>query len=178
MIPEITLDNALLVSNLHSNLGGMYKISGNLELAKQNIERAIQIMEQYDLTHYHDSIMQTINYAILLTDMGQPHVSLSALKKIGRVVRKYNSDKSLDYATVQEAMGSIYLTIGAVQQATAHFKKAMAIYETVFELEPEIIEAKKQHLLKTYAQAGLYIGSRLLSSIQKSKGANHRGQNL
>ena len=53
---------------------------------------AIQIMEQYDLTHYHDSIMQTINYAILLTDMGQPHVSLSALKKIGRVVRKYNSE--------------------------------------------------------------------------------------
>ena len=56
MLPEITADNALLVSNLYSNLGGMYKLSGKLELAKQNMEQAIQILEQYGLTQYQTAL--------------------------------------------------------------------------------------------------------------------------
>ncbi len=39
----------------------------------------------------------------------------------------------------------------------------MEIYETVFEFEPDMIEAKKQELLGTYAQAGLYLGEKLLT---------------
>lgn len=163
MIPEITPDNALLVSNLYSNLGGFYKQSGKLERAKQNMEQAIRILEQYGLTHFHDSIVQITNYAVLLTDMGQPNVGLSALKKLCRVIQEYNSDKTMDYASVQEAMGGICLTIGDIQQATTHFKKAMAIYEVLFESEPEVIEAKKQELLGTYTQAGLYLGKKILS---------------
>ena len=163
MIPEITPDNALLVSNLYSNLGGFYKQSGKLELAKQNMEQAIRILEQYGLTHFHDSIVQITNYAVLLTDMGQPNVGLSALKKLCRVIQEYNSDKTMDYASVQVAMGGICLTIGDIQQATTHFKKAMAIYEVLFESEPEVIEAKKQELLGTYTQAGLYLGKKILS---------------
>ncbi len=162
MLPEIAADNALLVSNLYSNLGGMYKQSGKLELAKQNMEQAIQILEQYGLTQYHDSIVQISNYAVLLTDMGQPDAGLSALQKLSRLLREYHSDKSLDYANVQEAMGGICLTIGDIQQATTHFKKMMAIYEVVFDAEPEVIEAKKQELMGTYTQAGLYLGQQLL----------------
>lgn len=163
MIPEITPDNALLVSNLYSNLGGFYKQSGKLERAKQNMEQAIRILEQYGLTHFHDSIVQITNYAVLLTDMGQPNVGLSALKKLCRVIQEYNSDKTMDYARVQEAMGGICLTIGDIQQATTHFKKAMAIYEVLFESEPDVIEAKKQELLETYTQSGVYLGKKLLS---------------
>lgn len=163
MIPEITPDNALLVSNLYSNLGGFYKQSGKLDRAKQNMEQAIRILEQYGLTHFHDSIVQITNYAVLLTDMGQPNVGLSAMKKLCRVIQEYNSDKTMDYASVQEAMGGICLTIGDIQQATTHFKKAMAIYEVLFEAEPDVIEAKKQELLETYTQSGVYLGKKLLS---------------
>lgn len=163
MIPEITPDNALLVSNLYSNLGGFYKQSGKLEREKQNMEQAIRILEQYGLTHFHDSIVQITNYAVLLTDMGQPNVDLSALKKLCRVIQEYNSDKTMDYASVQEAMDGICLTIGDIQQATTHFKKAMAIYEVLFEAEPDVIEAKKQELLETYTQSGVYLGKKLLS---------------
>ena len=162
MITEIAPDNALLVSNLYSNLGGMYKQTGKLELAKENMEQGIRILEQYGLTYYHDSIVQVTNYAVLLTDMGQPDVGLSALRKLCRVIREYNSDTGLDYASVQEAMGNICLTMGEIQQATSHFQKAMEIYETVFEFEPDMIETKKQQLLGTYAQAGLYLGQKLL----------------
>lgn len=162
MIPEVTADNALLAANLYSNLGSLYRMNGKLELAKQNMEQAVQIMDEYGLAYYHDSIVQITNYAVLLTDMGQPDIGLSALRKLCCVIREYNSDTSLDYANVQEAMGGICLTIGDIQQATTHFQKAMSILEMIFEAEPEMIEAKKQELLETYTQAGLYLGQKLL----------------
>ena len=59
-------------------------------------------------------------------------------------------------------MGNICLTTGEIQQATSHFQRAMAVYEIVFEAEPEMIEAKKQALLGTYTQAGLHIGNRFI----------------
>ena len=61
MITEIAPDNALLVSNLYSKLGGMYKQTGKLELAKENMEQGIHILEQYGLTYYHDSLVQITN---------------------------------------------------------------------------------------------------------------------
>ena len=163
MIPKMTSENALLLSNLYANLGGMYKMNGKLELAKENMEQAIRIIDEYGLAYYHDSIVQITNYAVLLTDMGQPDVGLSALRKLCRVIREYNSDTGLDYASVQEAMGNISLTMGEISQATSYFQKAMEIYETVFEFEPDMIEAKKQELLGTYAQVGLYLGEKLLT---------------
>ena len=162
MIAEVTPDNALMVSNLYANLGGMYGVNGKLELAKENMEHAVKIMDEYGLAYYHDSIVQITNYAVLLTDMGQPDVGLSALRKLCRVIREYNSDTGLDYASVQEAMGGICLTMGEIQQATSHFQKVMEIYENVFEFEPDMIEAKKQELLGTYTQAGLYLGKKML----------------
>lgn len=162
MLTEITSDNALLAANLHANLGGMYRQSGKHELAKQHMEQGIQLLEQFGLVPYHDSIPQITNYAVLLTEMGQPNIGLSALRKLSRVIREYNSEQTIDFANVQEAMGNICLTIGEVQQATTHFQKAMTVYEMVFEAEPEMIEAKKLELLGTYTQAGLYLGKKIL----------------
>jgi len=161
MLDEITSDNALLAANLHANLGGMYRQSGKHELAKQHMEQGIQLLEQFGLMYYHDSIPQITNYAVLLAEMGQPDKGISVLEKMSRAIYAYNSDETLDYAYVQEAMGNIYLTIGEVQQATTHFQKAMAIYEVVYEVETEIIEEKKQEFLEMYAEAGLYLGQKL-----------------
>ena len=138
-------------------------MNGKLEFAKENMEQAIRIIDEYGLAYYHDSIVQITNYAVLLTDMGQPDVGLFALRKLCRVIREYNSDTGLDYASVQEAMGNICLTMGEIPQATSHFQKAMEIYENVFEYEPDMIEAKKQELLGMYTQAGLYLGQKLLN---------------
>ena len=85
MVAEITPDNALLAANLYSNLGGMYKMNGKLELAKASMEQAIGIMDEYGLAYYHDSIVQITNYAVLLTDMGQPNAGLSALPCDSRI---------------------------------------------------------------------------------------------
>ena len=163
MISSITQDNALLVSNLYSNLGSMYKVNGNPDLAVQNTERAISILEQYELFNYHDSIIQFTNYAVLLCDIGKPELGLSALRKLSRTVKNISSDESTDYAAIQEAMGGIYLVIGNIDNATSHFKKALEIYEKFFGKETEFTQAKKQEFLDMYVQAGINIGKQLLS---------------
>lgn len=140
----------------------LYQVNGKLELAKESMEQAIRIMDEYGLTYYHDSVVQITNYAVLLTNIGRPDIGLPALRKLCRIIREYNSDMSLDYASVQEAIGNISLAMGEISQATSYFQKAMKIYETVFKFEPDMIEAKKQELLGTYAQAGVHLAKRLI----------------
>lgn len=164
LIPEISEENAHLVSNLYSNLGGLYKKAGKRDLAQQAMEQGLRILEQYDLLYYHDSIAQTANYAVLLTEMGQPEKGLSALKKLSRMIRDLNSDQTMDYATVQEAIGGICLATGDILQATTHFKKALAIYEAVHNGEPDMIETKKQEILQAYTQTGIALGQQLLNN--------------
>ena len=164
LIPEISEENAHLVSNLYSNLGGLYKKAGKRDLAQQAMEQGLRILEQYDLLYYHDSIAQTANYAVLLTEMGQPEKGLPALKKLSRMIRDLNSDQTMDYATVQEAIGGICLATGDIRQATTHFKKALAIYEAVHNGEPDMIETKKQEILQAYTQTGIALGQQLLNN--------------
>lgn len=164
LIPEISEENAHLVSNLYSNLGGLYKKAGKRDLAQQAMEQGLRILEQYDLLYYHDSIAQTANYAVLLTEMGQPEKGLSALKKLSRMIRDLNSNQTMDYATVQEAIGGICLATGDIRQATTHFKKALAIYEAVHNGEPDMIETKKQEILQAYTQTGIALGQQLLNN--------------
>ena len=83
---------------------------------------------------------------------------------LSRVIKESNSDVSGDYAVVQEAMGNICLSIGDVLQATTHFKNALAIYEVLFDAEPELIEEKKQDILETYTQAGVQLGRQWLDA--------------
>lgn len=105
-----------------------------------------------------------MNYAVLLTEMGQPERGLSVLKKLSRMIRNFNSDQTIDYTTVQEAMGGICLAAGDIRQATTHFKKALSIYESVYNGEPNMIETKKQEILQTYTQAGIALGQQLLNN--------------
>ena len=164
LIPEISEENAHLISNLYSNLGGLYKKAGKRDLAQQAMEQGLRILEQYDLLYYHDSIAQTANYAVLLTEMGQPERGLSALKKLSLMIRDLNSDQTIDYATVQEAMGGVCLAAGDIRQATTHLKKALAIYEAVYNGEPDMIETKKLEILQIYTQAGIALGQQLLNN--------------
>ena len=59
-IKEITEDNAHLVSNLHANLGGLYRMNGQAELAKEHMEKGIFLLEQYQLLYTNDSIPQQL----------------------------------------------------------------------------------------------------------------------
>ena len=52
-------------------------------------------------------------------------------------------------------MANICLVQGIIPEATSHFKKAVQIYEIVWETEPELIESKYQEIQQLYPQAGI-----------------------
>ena len=131
-----------LVSNLHANLGGLYRMNGQAALAKEHMEKGLLLLEQYQLLPSNDSLPQINNYAALLTEMQEPDRAMSVLQKLARIIKDYNSDHCLDYAQVQESMGNICLITADVSRAKTHFKKAMKIYEDVWADEPELIEQK------------------------------------
>ena len=168
-IKEITETNAHLVSNLHANLGGLYRMNGQTELAKEHMEKGILLLEQNNLLYTNDSIPQINNYAALLTEMQEPERAMSALQKLAQIIKHYNSDHCLDYAQVQEAMGNICLITANISQAKTHFKKAMKIYEDVWADEPELIEEKYQEIQELYPQISIALAKGILASINKQK---------
>lgn len=70
------------------------------------------------------------------------------------MIRDLNSDQTMDYATVQEAIGGICLATGDIRQATTHFKKALAIYEAVHNGEPDMIETKSRKSFRLIHRQG------------------------
>ena len=161
-IKETTKENAHLVSNLHSNLGGFYRINEQLDLAKKHMKMGISLLEQYQLLYTNDSIPQITNYAVLLTEMQEPALALSALQKLAQIIKEYNSNHCLDYAQVQESLGSICLITANISQAKTHFKKALKIYEDIWADEPELIEEKYQAIQELYPQAGIALAKSIL----------------
>lgn len=166
-IKEITAENAHLVSNLHANLGGLYRMNGQAALAKEHMEKGLLLLEQYQLLPSNDSLPQINNYAALLTEMQEPDRAMSVLQKLARIIKDYNSDHCLDYAQVQESMGNICLITADVSRAKTHFKKAMKIYEDVWADEPELIEQKYKEIQELYPQIGIALAKGILASRNK-----------
>ena len=74
---------------------------------------------------------------------------------------KYNSDRCSDYALTLETMGRIHLVTGEVSEAIEDFRQATAVYETVWEEEPERLAAKRQELCALFPRAGISYGKQL-----------------
>lgn len=166
LLPEITAENAHLAANLHSNLGGLYKRIQKFDLAKQHMEHGLLLLEQYGLTYTNDTIVQAMNYAVLLADMGQVEQGLDALKKCAAIVEKYNSNQCLDYATVQEAIGYLYLMIGQVKLAEHHFDIVRSIYRTFYADEPERLAAKESEIYSAFQLTGVNIAKAVLQKYK------------
>ena len=162
LLPEITEDNAHLAANLHGNLGGLYKRLMKYDLAKQHMEQGMSLLSQYGLTYTNDTVAQSVNYSVLLGEMGHPEQGLEALQKCAAIVKRYNSDQCLDYAIVQEATASLYLGMGQVKLCEKHFDLALAIYQRFYADEPEFIEAKKAEITNYFTMAGAGMAKALL----------------
>ena len=166
-IENITADNARLVSNLHANLGGLYRMNGHPDLAREHMEKSISLLDQFNLLHINDSIPQIANYAMFLTEQQEPERGISELQKLSGIIKEYHSDHCLDYAKVQETLGTIYLMTANLPQAKTHFKRAFKIYEKIWADEPEMIEAKYQEIQELYPQIGFCIEKNLSGLLTK-----------
>ena len=166
-IENITADNARLVSNLHANLGGLYRMNGYPDLAREHMEKSISLLDQFNLLHINDSIPQIANYAMFLTEQQEPERGISELQKLSGIIKEYHSDDCLDYAKVQETLGTIYLMTANLPQAKTHFKRAFKIYEKIWADEPEMIEAKYQEIQELYPQVGFFLRQQLSDFLPK-----------
>ncbi len=162
LLTEINVHNAHLAANIHANLGALYREVGQTTFAKKHMEMGITILEQYNLNYMNDSIAQICNYTILLTELGEAERGLTALRKLARIVKNCNTEFSSDYATIQEAMANICLVQGNISEATSYFKKAIQIYEIVWENEPELIEAKYQEIQQLYPRVGIVMAKSII----------------
>ena len=68
VLGDIHSGNAHLAANLHANLGALYHKAGRMDLPKLYMEQGVQLLEEYNLTGYHDSVTQICNYAALITE--------------------------------------------------------------------------------------------------------------
>ena len=157
LLTDISADNALLASNLHANLGGMYRECRNYIKAKEHMEAAITLLRQHDLLAYHDSIPQVVNYALLLSEIGQPNKALAVLEQVEKIVEEHNSAVCMDSAAICEVMGNIYLMTGNVEQAAAQHRKCLAIYAELFPGQPDMLSAKQADLRTLYEQVDTHI---------------------
>ena len=139
LLGTIDASNAHLAANLYGNLGGLYHTIHKLSLAKENLEIGISLLEQYNLIYTNDCIPQVCNYASILTDMGETDTALQALHKTSKIIQEYNSDICSDHAIVLELLGTIYLLESNISNAQLHLKKALSIYEIIWENEPELM---------------------------------------
>ena len=127
----------------------------------------IAIQDIYTLFIQDDSIPQIANYAMFLTEQQEPERGISELQKLSGIIKEYHSDDCLDYAKVQETLGTIYLMTANLPQAKTHFKRAFKIYEKIWADEPEMIEAKYQEIQELYPQIGFCIGKNLSGLLTK-----------
>ena len=89
------------------------------------------------------------------------------MQKLSGIIKEYHSDHCLNYAKVQETLGTIYLMTANLPQAKTHFKRAFKIYEKIWADEPEMIEAKYQEIQELYPQVGFFLGQQLSDFLTK-----------
>ena len=146
MLGEVNAGNALLAANLHNNLGGCYHTIGKRDLAKIHMEQGIQLMEDFGLTGYHDTIPQFCNYASFLTHQGESDLAYKAMERLSDLVREYNSDRCLDFAMVQQCMGAISIRRDNMPHAMMHYQRAKEIFEEVYADQPDLLAEKRREL--------------------------------
>lgn len=151
LLPEVNAANGHLVSNLHSNLGLLYRRTGNYAMAEAHMETAVNLMVRYGLIGGHDSLMQCLNYAALLFDTGKQQEAIQALEKIRVNLEALPEDMSSDLAQLTEAMGAMYLGIGEIENAREYLRLSLRLYAALWADEPERIEAKVEEM-KAYLQ--------------------------
>ena len=144
--------NPLLAANLHMNLGYLYQADSQLNLAKQSMENAMQILAEVNCPT-HDLIIMSRNYARLLAETGEAKIAITALQKCAELVKATNSELTSDYADILFDIAVITLQLSGIQTAEPYFIKAFKIYREV--LTPEDLCEKAKLAAKYLGRAGI-----------------------
>ena len=166
---DFSMDNGLVCrwmtgqAKISPKISAYYSKPSNQEKLAHTIhQNLLPLMSDCNM-----AIPQIANYAMFLTEQQEPERGISELQKLSGIIKEYHSDHCLDYAKVQETLGTIYLMTANLSHAKTHFKKAFKIYEKIWADEPEMIEAKYQEIQELYPQIGFCIGKKLSGLLTK-----------
>lgn len=149
-VPE---DDLHLAANLNMNLGYNYHLAGQLEPAREYMERAIKLMSDYGKPN-NDMLIIYHNYANLMDDCGESMKAIRAMKQCAEFIKDANGE-SEDYADFRLDMGKMYLKIGNVQNAKDNFSAAFNIYASLFGTDSEMFEGKIKELVQFADSCGI-----------------------
>ena len=150
----IQIGNALLAANLNANLGSLYRQKKDNIRARIYMEKAMEIQEQFGLYARHDSLIQCLNYATLLCELGESERGLRGVQKLERMLLSEGGSGSSDHALVIETMAIIYLTQSNFPQAQDHFYRSMQMYATLWADDPQLIADKMNEIRGLYSMVG------------------------
>ena len=156
LVGEVNEKTALLAANLYSNLGELYHETGELDLAALHMEQGFCLMEEYGLKEYHDSITQSLNYAMLLGKRREFERAVQFLMKLAAFLKDCAREDTLDYAAVLETMALLYMMAGNAKEGLTCYQKCLSVWELVFAEEPERIEEKRAEIRGNLLKAGQY----------------------
>ena len=166
---DFSMDNGLVCrwmtgqAKISPKISAYYSKPSNQEKLAHTIhQNLLPLMSDCNM-----AIPQIANYAMFLTEQQEPERGISELQKLSGIIKEYHSDHCLDYAKVQETLGTIYLMTANLPQAKTHFKRAFKIYEKIWADEPEMIEAIYQEIQELYPQIGFCIGKKLSGLLTK-----------
>lgn len=167
-LPSLDKQTALITSNLNANYGGLLHKNGNLEEASTYMKKGIDILRDYKLEYLNQMVVQICNYAALLVDMGDMDKALTVLHKCAKKVKQYYTDSCHDYAMIEETIGRIYLISGDIKASTAHRKKALSIYQEIWNEQPELIIEKYKEIETEYINAGIRFGAEITKYLNEN----------
>ena len=144
--------NPLLAANLHMNLGYLYQANSQLDLAKQSMESAMQILANVNQPT-HDVIIMSRNYARLLAETGEAKIAITALQKCAELVKATNSELTSDYADILFDIAAVTLQLSGIPTAEPYFIKAFKIYREV--LTDDDLQEKAELAAKYFGRAGI-----------------------
>ena len=166
---DFSMDNGLVCrwmtgqAKISPKISAYYSKPSNQEKLAHTIhQNLLPLMSDCNM-----AIPQIANYAMFLIEQQEPERGISELQKLSGIIKEYHSDDCLDYAKVQETLGTIYLMTANLPQAKTHFKRAFKIYEKIWTNEPEMIEAKYREIQELYPQIGFCIGKNLSGLLTK-----------
>lgn len=166
---DFSMDNGLVCrwmtgqAKISPKISAYYSKPSNQEKLAHTIhQNLLPLMSDCNM-----AIPQIANYAMFLIEQQEPERGISELQKLSGIIKEYHSDHCLDYAKVQETLGTIYLMTANLPQAKTHIKRAFKIYERIWTDEPEMIEAKYQEIQELYPQIGFCIGKNLSGLLTK-----------
>ena len=165
LLGQIDADSAPLAAEIHSDMGYQYHVLNDAEQEREHYDRSMRCLDDNGLIGTVDSIPQAIRYAGCVASQKDYLAGVVTMGRLLTQLKDQGKQDTMDYANVSETLAFCLMMMGEIDTGFNHYKNCLAIYEKIYEEEPEMIEAKKDQIQRNCAKLGIYLAKRLRGEI-------------